>query len=689
MKYTLTPLKYLLFLAAFALVALPCIAGYAIREIIPGSRWEPVLVILALLPPVLLGASALSAAIFNRRIRSMDVAAVNAYLLRNRQEAFVSSAAQLRKLQRIRHATTVYAVILFFLLSFPAIVGGIYAEALWPLCSMALVFTGLGYFAVFDRFHSKPKVHYGANILVLDKNRFPELYATASRAARALGCRRNIIISLTMDCNATITCDRRGYHLQLGVILLSVFSAEELYCVCLHEFSHVSDKNKASEKEADYADFLSTREERPRAAKAIGAFFSWLDAWYSFTYLIYRHASSVVAETEADRDMAKHGDPATAASALLKLFYADVYFWESEYEDRPSDLAREEPDPLYMTHIVERFRAAIAQRHTDWDILSEKEILANNATHPTLKMRREVLGVKGAQTVEDNSPPAFREETEAALHLMDEDIRHLRATSYSRERREQYLEPLRRVTAWEEAGKPLVAEQYADIVNDLQLLGRHREAKELCDRAILALDDHAMAFACLVKGTVLLHRYDPAGIDLLYRAVEKNNDYLVDGMSAIGAFCCMTGREKELTEYRERAQQLAQRQIDEYSKTAFLSPNDHLTAEHLPGGMLERILTYIRSVDDGTIRKIYLVRKTVNDHFFTSAFVVCFNRDGEALCAEEQEQRDEILHKIYLFLNTYPADWQFSLFDRADCPRIRLDKIKGALVYARPDSKIR
>ena len=148
----------------------------------------------------------------------------------------------------------------------------------------------------------------------------------------------------------------------------------------------------------------------------------------------------------------------------------------------------------------------------------------------------------------------------------------------------------------------------------------------------------------------------------------------------IGSFFCMTGREKQLLEYRERARQMAQKDKDEYSQTGVLSKNDKLSAEHLPEGMLENILAFIRSIDEDIVKNIYLVRKTISENFFTSVFIIHF-------WGGTDDQRNEIMHKIFRYLDTYPVDWQFSLFDYADHTDIKFDKIEGSLVWTKNDNK--
>ena len=50
------------------------------------------------------------------------------------------------------------------------------------------------------------------------------------------------------------------------------------------------------------------------------------------------------------------------------------------------------------------------------------------------------------------------------------------------------------------------------------------------------------------------------------------------------------------------------------------------------------------------------MRKTVSETFFASVFIIHFYGGTDA-------QRDEIMHKIFRFLDSHPSDWQFSLFD--------------------------
>ena len=92
--------------------------------------------------------------------------------------------------------------------------------------------------------------------------------------------------------------------------------------------------------------------------------------------------------------------------------------------------------------------------------------------------------------------------------------------------------------------------------------------------------------------------------------------------------------------------------------------------------MLEDILSYITSEHSDYIEKIYLVRKTVTDDYFTSAFVIKMTPDTN------DDTKYEILHKAFNYLDTC-SDWQFSLFDYEEVKNVRIEDIDGSCVYSK------
>ena len=611
---------------------------------------------------------------YSKKIKSAKIADMQGYMLQHRAEAEKSVPALLSKLENIRRTTVIYTVLLWLLGACAAFLGGmIYLLTANVSIYVGVLYSGSIFFLIYSRIYKEEIVELNDTSNVLSKEEYPNIYGIAERAADKLECRGEITIILAYDCNASILASGNKYYLQLGAVLLNILSEEELYCICLHEFSHYSEKNNKMNFENKYHSWITSDRGIPRMLSFLTSLFVFFDFRYFFSYFVYSYAASVRNEIFADYDMAKHGTPEIAASALLKINFDDKFRWEDCDKDAPSIYEGEKPNPNYVSEYIARLKNDVAIHHEAWTEMLMREIIPNNASHPILRMRLETLGVDKISYVEYESSAEYKREIEALLKLADKRLCEMQDT-YEEERKKHYLEPLERITEWKNAGMPISAESYCDIVTDLKSIGLNREAEELCERVMTELDENSSYHAYFIKGCSLLYRYDESGIELIYHALDGNQNYIEDGMQMIGAFCCTMGMEKELLEYRERAKVLAQKDVDVYSETGFLSKRDNLIHDDMPKEMLDEILAYIRSVDGGIIRRVYLVRKVINESFFTSVFVVMF--DGG-----DTKARGEVIHKIFRYLDTYPVEWNFSLFDYNDYYKIKFDKIEGSLVF--------
>ncbi|MBQ6905752.1 MAG: M48 family metalloprotease [Clostridia bacterium] len=670
--------KYLKLLLAYVTSFLICICGIVLKTGVQLDHVGLILTILVLVPPVLTALSIFLEKRYIKKVNNTKVADMQSYIVGHRNDAKRTSAALLKKLKSIRHFTYAFSFLLWLDgACISLLTGYIYTQTSFALAGVfysVLIFT-----VVYSRVKKTEPIVLNEDAPVLKEKEFPKLYGIAKKAAAASGCVGEITIILSLDCNASILRNKKRFFLQIGIVLLNILSEDELFAICLHEFSHYTKENEEMEFEISYGNWLgSERNVHPIVAYA-SRIYSALDVRYFFNHMTYCYATSVFKETNADSEMAKHVSAEIAASALAKLNYDDKYNLECSIKDTVPDYAAESPDPNYLRNSIQKFKDAIKERHEFWDELLMKEILSNNATHPTLKMRLEALGMTEVKIVEGNSEKEYLDEVDAALDFADK-ILYRSQDQYDAERKEIYLDPLERVMKWEERGMPVIAEEYADVISDLNQLGRHSEAEALCDRAIEELDETASQHAYFIKGISMLRRYDKNGTDLIYHAIENNHNYLEHGLHEIGGFFCMMGMEEELLEYRKRAQELAQLDKDEYSETGFISKNDKLVRDDMPEEMLRDILDYIHSVDEDIIHKVYLVKKVISETFFSSVFVIHFYGGTD-------EQRHGIMHKIFRYLDTYPSERQFSLFDYFDHPDINYNKIEGSLVYSKANDK--
>ncbi len=609
------------------------------------------------------------------RFTNRQVSQVYQFIYSHREQAERTAKQKLSLLKRWRVFTGAYSVLLGVLGLCIALCGGILLDSgsAVPLCFAASILI----MCAFSRIHFRVSQNvFDEDKSYVSEQQYPHLYALAKKAARTIGCGGSIRIAFLTGCNAGIAKIGQTYSVQLGAILLCSLSEEEMYCVLLHEFAHMAADNSEEMKAGNYHSWIYGGKTPHFLSGITKLFFSFFDGFYALQFSLYAYAAAIGTESAADQAMLLSNDPAAVASALLKLKYYELFTWEKGTQDEPCMYEPEMPDQQFLTRELERFRQAMEQKSGKWQQLIDAEIQSRSASHPTLKLRLEALGIREPRLLAAPADCDYAKECEKARDYVAELICGELSQDYDARRKALYLEPKTQVEAWEAAGKPLVAEEYGDLVWALRQLGRNTEAIELCERAIGELPVAASCNGYFIRGCHRLHSYDERGIGDIYFAIENNSNYLEEGIDAIGTFCCLTGNQTELDIYRQKALELAQKQKDEYSQTGFLTKKDRLSEESLPNGMLDDILEYIRSVDEGQIEKIYLVRKTITEDFFTSVFVIRFD------LAAEQETCEQIMHKIFRYLDTC-SDWQFSLFDYQEVMSVPVYEVKNSCVYSK------
>lgn len=664
---------------SFVSAVLASLIGVVVSEsVLQNKVWLLTLTIIFLLPLLLLVFNVSSQRHFVKKMSSLKVADINTFLNSHRNDAEKTAKEKFRELQRIRRFTALYTVLIALTGIASAVFGGVLAKSEFIPYIIFILYSAMLFCSVYSRIHKKTPLAVDEDVVTISQNDYPVIYSLASKAAKSVGYEKEILIIPEWDCSASILCDNKRAYLTIGVVLLDILTEEELYAILLHEFAHISNDSARLREQQYYMWLLDKKEGMGTVGTILSGLYLRLDGKYIFTYSIYKYAATVIDELNADRLMAEHSDPGIAASALLKAHYDSFYNWEHGVNNEKSAFESEELEANYLTCKIAAFKEAITVRSAFWNSLVSKEILANNASHPTLKMRFDALGIEKIALTESKSSEAYLAEVKKLLQFSEETIYESRIKTYEADRKENYSEPLSRIDAWNNAGCPIAAETYADIISDLRTLGRREEAQDLCDRVLKELPEGSTHYAAYMKGAAMLVGYDEKGLDFIYHAMEENGNYVEEGLNLIGSFCCLTGRKDALAEYRKKAVELGQKHIDEDEQIGFLSKNDHLTKETLPDGMLEEILTFIHSVDQGIIQKIYLIRKTVSETFFASVFIIHFYGGTD-------KQRNEIMHKIFRYLDSYPVNWQFALFDYFEYPEIKVENIEGSLVYSKKE----
>lgn len=514
-----------------------------------------------------------------------------------------------------------------------------------------------------------------SDVGILPESDFPLLYGMFRElAGPALGGKELRICILDDipdgECTAAIAVNEKRVVLLLGVTLLCVADEEELRQVMRHEAAHLnSGETRAVGRVLNWLG---------RDGRTFFSFFADNLLSWPFTVLflrsqMYTWSMSQDEEAKADLQAAQQGDAFKQASILAKISAYGLYIFEQE--PYTTLFASEEIPQHMLSDRARAFRQALVQREEDWRRMLEKELPSRKASHPTFRQRWEALDCCAYSLKPADDTTAFSRECWAAAEVADAIRASIPRERYDAMRKEAYLDQLKIVAEFESRDWDLTPDELRPPMLAYYAIGKPEKMEELCDRVIRENESpFATAFSKYWKGVLLLHRYDDRGLEYIYQAMETNNNYVRDGLDAIGGFCCRMGLEKELEEYRSKAPELLQTMKDRQSDGITLQAK--LNRETLPEGWQEKILRFVLDVSDGSMEEVYLVRHAVRKDYVPSAFVLRFRENTP------EEKRIEIEDKVFRLLDDWPVDWEFSLYTYENSMRKPLSRVAGSCIWS-------
>lgn len=647
------------FAASFLLLCLGTVAGVYLERDCSDFVYIALCVIF-LLTIVLCAMGGLLAKKHTQSLKNKSAAEMQSFILSHREKAADTAAEKRVCLKKIRGKTFAIACLLGVFAGTMGFCAGLIDSNEEKYFFFILSFILFLY--AFSRIpFATPQVVFQEDETYVLKKDFPELYALAEKAQKCLGCKGELKIAILPDTNAGIARINNIISLQIGSMLLAISDEQEVYSILLHEFGHLAYGNQSDFIENKHVTWLRRGGNNLFLSVLFQMPYLGCDIEYLIEYELMRYASSVDTECKADEATNKFSDKNSAASALIKAQYYDFYKWCEQSQDNECLFKNEQPPQNVLQEEIDKFLKAVPENKALWNELIGKEIIARSASHPTLKMRLDVLGITDYDIVKfPDATDSLRAVAQKAISFSDAFITKYNKEDYAARRKEYYLDPLINISEWQSKGEPITPETYADIVADLRSIGNVTKAIEVCERVINTLPESSAANAYFISGMFLLHKLNDKGINYIYKAVEINNNYIEEGLEAVGVYCCMTGNAKALEEYREKALVLSQEGMDKYSKINDLGAKDDLSPEkNLPEQLKNDLLRYIVEIGENKIEKIYMVRKTITADFFTSAVIVKLQScDGETY--------NRIMHKLFCYLDSAQIDWQFSLFSYND-----------------------
>ncbi len=612
------------------------------------------------------GASVFAGFRLNRSIERMKVKDALEFGERQRERMEADACKEKRKLQRAYVLTVTWAAVILLLAGAVCFFAG---SETWPQTPMLFLF--YGFFCCVIRKRNDIDLSKA-----LKEKEFPRLYALAKQAAgEDFGGRIYIFLGPAdgeQSCGLSVMEKGRNVYLLLGPVLPNVLNEEEFLMTLRHEFAHV--KLSHTKEIAKFQNLLHLFEGDDSATLGFGFGFAMLYPYVNLSLKcnVFFTLSSRDREMEADATAGKDHAASVVAGAFAKICAFNL-FWFENTPYRCLYASEEAPESL-TTDLIRSYREAIPTRWEQWKELLEKGLPPKVASHPTFRQRWEALGCPAYSVELKEQEIAYGEEGKRLAESSDLSVREVDPEQYKEDRKEAYLEPLKIVTDYEAGEKDLSPDALRPVIRAYDLLGRPKEAEVICD-SIIAREEgpFASAYAKYWKGMLLLYRYDPKGIDYLYEAMEANTNYTEEGLYAIGEACTRMGMVRELEEYRRRYEALMQSAKDRH--VGGINHKTKLALTTLPEDCRDKLLQRILTAGKGKLQRVYLIQEIVSEDYAPNAFVLDYLPDT----ADEEKHR--IYDELFRYLDDYPEDRDFALYDYEPSMKKPLSQFPEALIY--------
>jgi hypothetical protein len=480
---------------------------------------------------------------------------------------------------------------------------------------------------------------------LLEKD-YPKLFSIARGAADITGAGKNIRIFLG-DNNVGVFKHGKYDCILIGEMPMNLLTMEEMKQTLIHEFAHVYNGNtKLSRKLIFAAGIWQTETDNKfinflRSIMIIPAFI------FQKEYFLYTVCAKRVQEIEADNIVKKLGDRqvyinALAKHAALSLFQSapcpewSIYIYESE-----------EPLKNYASIYLDLYYKYLEKNEAHWRRIMDNELTPFIDSHPTFKARKESMGVENYDLHTKETDKEYKKEQKKMLKKKNKILVEGIADTYDEIRDYVYVKRFDAIKDYEQNSDKSIQEL---ITIALYYEGVDTEkAKEILNTILEKDKDNAYAYYHL--GRILLDEFDKQGIDYIYKAIERNDGFAVEGFDLIGTYCIKAGLQEELEEYRRNIVDMGQKAVDKSRAIAELNKEDKVVPHDLDKKTLDEILQYMTTEGKGKLAKIMLVKKIAGE-LYTYVFLIKFAN-------YEDEDLPEIFNKIYTYLDL--REEQFTL----------------------------
>ncbi len=404
---------------------------------------------------------------------------------------------------------------------------------------------------------------------LMKREDFSMFYQSALRAADKIGYKGSLKFYCLAE-GVSVTEHANTAYINLGMLEAAVLTEAEFYNVMLHELAHVVNADARRSRH------FTTQERRWTGAHAKTFIPSLTQMLFSsrctmqivFDTNIYLMVASKHHEIKADEAVITLGDckeylDALAKTALLSM-YREIPKRELDYdfyagEEAPSDFA------MRMYNLYPEYLKKYADK---WLLQLERELPANNDSHPTFSMRKKALGGGDYDAFKSENNAEYRAQQLKAVELTDKLLNERNHIEYGRYREEFYVKRTETMRAFEKAENGGDAPKEALMLAAVQAYYGIDDDKALQIADRLIESDPNSSKASFFKGVILSGRCDDGCIEC-FKAAAANVNLTNAAIDCIGKYAIKTGNEKLLNEYRAEVADVIQESLDKAERNKF------------------------------------------------------------------------------------------------------------------------
>lgn len=455
---------------------------------------------------------------------------------------------------------------------------------------------------------------------LLTKQAYPRLYDLLDKANQTMGVSSTIVLYVLPGNNATIAYGRGKHHITIGLNLLQMLNAEELFTILLHELAHLIHQDSLKSNRWYRSIELLDRLSGEGGMQLFNQYLFQAMAIYSrFKFEMYKQLSSKFIELRADEALIDKGYNKTYISAGLKIEYFENYAQRPLIE---SNLTKtEEPTATHFEDDFRDFLKYLSIHKGEIDQRIPKELIRKRHTHPTLFQRMERFGIDTFEI--EPMIPYDETELQALLKVFDE-MPPEGKDNYKYTYTYIYQPALKTIERYQE--NPMTDKMslylYVLALYDVGHIDAFMKAS-----ATFIEHYGGTGYLHYIRGSFLLNEYhDPKGIEEVYQAIDLSIKF-VSELEIIGYAAVRLGLQEKLDEFRVKMLDLIELA---FSKGLYTTKRRKLVSI-TPFSYDDTVMDFIKDTiqGDNLAYSAYLFKETYNDGFQQNHLLLTANFEDQ------------------------------------------------------------